>query len=233
MNRLVLFAKRPRLGKVKTRLCPPLRAEQALELYRAFLSDQIALLRLAAGDGQAELCLDGAWNPDPQRDPLLTGIRVRMQGPGDLGERMLRAFERCATDGCTETVIVGADSPTLPARLVKRAFERLRHGVPAVVAPSVDGGYVLLGLREPRRELFDDLPWGTPSVLGLTRRRARAAGVRLELLAPWYDIDDAVGLVMLERELRRPEVSRRAPATARFLAQGLARTEPRGADDDA
>lgn len=229
MNRLLLFAKRPRLGKVKTRLCPPLRAEQALELYRAFLADQLDFLRVAAADGQAEICLDGA--ADPRRDPPLPGVRVSLQGPGDLGDRMLRAFGRSAADGCTETVVVGADSPTLPVRLVARAFERLRGGACAVVAPSLDGGYVLLGLREPRPELFRDLPWGTPAILELTRERANAAGLRIELLPPWYDVDDGYGLKMLERELRRPAASRRAPATARFLAQHMVRTEPRGPAD--
>lgn len=224
MNRLLLFAKRPRLGKVKTRLCPPLSPAQALALYRAFLDDQVEFVRGLCPEGGAEVWLDGPWTAACGAGISFDGCGVHLQGPGDLGRRMRRAFEHGGAEARGATVVVGADSPTLPRDLVERAFARLAGGAPAVVAPSVDGGYVLLGLHEPRRELFDGLPWGTPSVLELTRARARDADLALEILPPWYDVDDACGLRMLRRELRDAAARGRAPATARLLAGELAAT---------
>lgn len=218
MKRLLLFAKRPLLGRVKTRLVPPLKPEQSLALYRAFLADQIEFLR-TLGDGyDIELCMDGAWVADPTFDPPLDGLRQCEQGPGDLGERMLRAFQRCWREGAECVVVLGADSPTLPAAHIHGAFRALERGAAAVLAPATDGGYVLLGLRRPLAELFRKIPWGTSGVLEITRLRAEAGGTELSELAPWYDVDDIEGLRRLQRELGRPGAVERAPATARLLA---------------
>jgi glycosyltransferase A (GT-A) superfamily protein (DUF2064 family) len=114
-------------------------------------------------------------------------------------------------------VVLGADAPTLPRPHVLEALCRLDEGSDGVVIPSVDGGYVLLGLREPRPELFHAVPWGGPEVLATTLVRADASGIAVERLADWYDVDDAATLNRLMSESRTPAGRRRAPRTSRCL----------------
>jgi len=219
MQRLVLFAKRPRLGQVKTRLVPPLRPEQALELYRAFLDDQIRFLRSFRDRCDVELCLDGPWTADAALRRSVGDLRPTLQGPGDLGRRMLDAVIQASQDGSRATVLIGADAPTLPASSVVEAFDELRRGAPVVIAPAADGGFVLIGLGRPEPTLFHDVPWGRPEVFEVVLERARAAGIDLRQLQPWYDIDDGAGLRRLREELSQPMGARRAPATARAVAR--------------
>ena len=217
MHRLVLFARRPRRGRVKTRLVPTLDADQALTLYRAFLADQLRFLRGFGRSCDLELCLDGPW--PTAAATALRGVRVTFQGRGELGARLLRCFRRGARDGAESVVVIGSDSPTLPAARVRQAFTSLERGSPLVVAPAADGGYVLIGAREPYPSLFRDIPWGGPDVARLTLERARDAGLRARRLRRWYDVDDAEGLRHLCRELRSHAARRRAPATARAVAR--------------
>jgi rSAM/selenodomain-associated transferase 1 len=217
MQRLMLFAKRPRLGEVKTRLVPPLSTELALQLYRAFLSDQIRFLGTFADRCTLELCVDERWAPDPELGPTPPTLAIREQGPGDLGERLLRAFRRSFRAGSHATVVLGVDSPTVPRDHVARALDHLESGASAVVAPAEDGGYVLLGLREPREELFRDVPWGGPQVMAVTRRRAARRALPLVELESWYDVDDATGLARLRAELAATASRHRAPTTATLL----------------
>jgi hypothetical protein len=219
MRRLVLLAKRPRLGRVKTRLVPPLDAGQALALYRAFLDDQLSFLGSFASRSQVELCLDDP-EPGDAPDPGPAGqIEVALQGPGDLGQRLLRAFQRAWRQGARATVVIGADAPTLPEGYVTRAFRILDLGAGAVVGPAVDGGYVLLGLQRPLAELFRDVPWGTAGVCRVTVERARDAGIEIRGLDPWYDVDDREALLRLRDDLADPVSAARAPRTAEVLAR--------------
>jgi len=217
MQRLILIAKIPRRGRVKTRLVPPLSPEQALTLYRAFLLDQIAFLGSFGDGNEIELCLDEPWHPQPGDAALPVDLRLTEQGDGDLGARMLRAFRRSRSEGVTATVVLGADAPTLPRSRVDEALQRLGAGQPGVVTPAADGGYVLLGLREPRPELFRGVAWGGPHVLSATLGRAEDCGVELGLLPDWYDVDDHAALERLARDLETAWGTERAPLTARCL----------------
>jgi rSAM/selenodomain-associated transferase 1 len=210
---------------VKTRLVPPLTTPQALELYRAFLCDQIRFAARFLGRADVELCTNGAWGPDETPEPMPPGIRVTEQGPGDLGRRMARAVRRCHDAGSTATVIIGADSPTLPAPLVDSAFRRLVAGAELALAPAEDGGYVMIGLRQPIDSLFDEIPWGTSEVFESTLRRAALLGLRAEILESWYDVDDGGGLRRLHADLATDAGKLRAPQTARRLS-ALARAQP-------
>jgi len=221
MERLILFAKRPRLGAVKTRLVPPLRPRQALTLYRALLWDSVRLLRSLGAGRRLELCLDGPPGAALGRLAAAGSLELTRQGCGDLGERLLRAFRRSHDAGDLATVIVGADAPTLPADRIREAFRRLASGAPAVLIPAADGGYVAIGLREPVAELFSGLPWGSDRVAELTLGRAAGMALRCELLEPWYDVDDADGLRRLRAELAAAPPDR-APATARCLRRLVA-----------
>jgi len=119
--------------------------------------------------------------------------------------------------GSSATVVVGADSPTLPYGHVEQAFERLDGDADAVIAPAEDGGYVLIGTREPCPALFQGIPWGGQHVVEVTRARAAGAGIRLADLPPWYDVDDAAALRRLLADLATGDCARRAPETARFV----------------
>jgi rSAM/selenodomain-associated transferase 1 len=216
MRRLLLFGKRPRLGRVKTRLVPPLRPRQALGLYRAFLIDQLEFIR-GFRDVSAAWYTDGPLDDPTDRTLPLEGLEVLRQAEGDLGARMMRALVEAERVGSRATVIVGADSPTLPAAHVERAFTELARGATAVISPATDGGYVLIGMTQPWAALLRDVPWGSSGVTRATRRQARAAGITLCEIDPWYDVDDRAALDRLREEIGDSLATERAPATARAL----------------
>ncbi len=200
MERLILFAKTPRLHEVKTRLLPGLTPEQALALHEAMLKDQTEFLTTLSNAGRScAVCLDAE------------------QGEGDLGARMHRALSRAFADGATAAAILGADAPTLPRAFVEEAFALLSGVADAVIVPAPDGGYVLVGASHPVPALFEGVPWGTPLVIDATRRIAVASGLVLAETAPWSDVDVEGDLPRLARELAADPS--RAPATASVLAR--------------
>jgi len=200
------------LGKVKTRLCPPLEPDQALALYRAFLSDQLDLLRRCASDYRVEVWWD-ARADERFAGFDLNGIVQREQADGDLGARLTHAF----ADAEGPTVAIGADSPTLGRDAIDVAFAALSELRPVALMPAIDGGYVLIGLWRNRPEVFGDIPWGGPHVAAATLEQAQRHGLRVEILPHGYDVDDAAGLRRLEADLSHPEIAARAPATLRAL----------------
>ena len=213
--RILILSKAPRPGRVKTRLSPPLRPEDALLLYRAFLVDGLAFLAsFPRKRFQAECSTADPWPPAEAASELgvaVDGIEFSLQRPGDLGERMFQAFLRSRSAGAGSTVILGADSPTLPRQFVLDAFGQLEAGADAVISPSGDGGYVLIGCREP----FQGIPWGGDQVSNATRRAAINHGLDLRETEPWFDVDRTEDLPRLLRDLDTAEGLRRAPATAR------------------
>jgi uncharacterized protein len=216
-RRIVLLARVPRAGAVKTRLAAAIGDPAALTLYRAFLEDQIAFLASFPVDHAVEWCADG--DAGPELAALVSRTRVRMspQVAGDLGARLAAVFERKTETGPTATVVIGADSPTLPSRLVEESLDHLTAAGGAVVVPADDGGYVLVGLCRPAPALFRDVPWSSSVVLERTRERARTAGVDLAEIGSWYDVDDRASLRRLVVELARPRATERAPCTARAI----------------
>ena len=215
MERVVLFAKVPRPGAVKTRLSPPLTEDEALALHEAMLADQIAFVGSFVRPGRtAEICLDAPWPADRARPAGLTALPQTLQGVGSLGARLDRALTRGHAGGTSRIAIIGSDAPTLPARLVDEAFRRLTDGADAVVTPARDGGYVLIATAGRLPALFRDVPWGTGRVLEVTRRRARDAGIDLQETEGWFDVDRVEDFVALFAETEREE--HRAPRTARL-----------------
>jgi rSAM/selenodomain-associated transferase 1 len=199
VERLILFAKTPRLHEVKTRLAPQLLPEQALGFHEAMLADQIRFLRSLESDGRdGELC-----------------VGEESQGEGDLGARMNRALLRAFAAGRAAAAIIGADAPTLPRAFVEEAFEALSGDADAVIVPADDGGYVLVGAKRPVPALFEGVPWGTPRVVATTRRIAREAGLKLAETASWPDVDVAADLPRLAADLAADP--QRAPATLAFM----------------
>ena len=217
MRHLLLFGRRARAGRVKTRLLPLLGVDRTLALYRAWLADQLAFVRSFEPGASVEWWADGDLDPALDAGLPVRDLTLRLQGSGDLGERLAVALTASARAGAAATVVVGADSPTLPAATVDHAFERLERGAEAVLAPAEDGGYVLLGMRGPRLELLRGIPWGGADVAEATRAAARTAGLSLAEVEGWFDVDDAAGLARLVADLERPAAARRAPETRRVL----------------
>jgi rSAM/selenodomain-associated transferase 1 len=208
-RRLLIFAKLPEPGLVKTRLIPKLGSDGAALLYEAFLDDTIALCRGVREVGLEVWAAGGESSPDDERKGAAyfhrrhPGLRFRHQIGADLGGRLRDAFETAFEEGCDDVVVTGSDHPTLPVDYVRGAFTALT-ATEVVVGPSADGGYYLIGLRRltwPKAGgLFADMPWSTPEVLAATRERARSLGLRHVELPEWYDVDDPSDLPRLGRD---------------------------------
>ena len=195
--RILIFAKAPIPGQVKTRLIPALGPAGAAELACDLLD---RLVRRLAG---ARLALLELWcSPDP-RHPLFcelaesAGVSLRTQQGEDLGERLSAAAED-ALGRADAVLLVGADIPELDAAYCASAFAALADA-DAVLGPAEDGGYVLLGLKAPAPGLFTDMPWGGERVAEITRRRIAALGWRCSELPALWDLDRPEDLVRYRR----------------------------------
>ncbi|MCG8590948.1 MAG: TIGR04282 family arsenosugar biosynthesis glycosyltransferase [Proteobacteria bacterium] len=186
---IVVFAKVPRPGFVKTRMCPALSPEQAALLYAHLLDDVLATTASAARSLGLDAVLtvhpaDGCVELAPHAP---ADFRIVAQRGRSLGERMQHATLEAAAAGYTRVLLRGSDSPVLGRRQLAAAVDALdEHDL--VVCPDRDGGYSLIGLREPTRGLFDH-PMSTRSVLEDTLANARAAGLRTHSLATSFDLD--------------------------------------------
>jgi rSAM/selenodomain-associated transferase 1 len=217
---LLLFARTPVRGRVKTRLVPPLSEAEALRLYLAFLEDAA---RTYSSPPRWHAVLDA--DPDPD-DPALRTLfplpwRRHRQTAGDLGERLAGSFEREFSQGVPAAIAVGSDHPALELRLLEEAFGLLAGGDDAVVIPAEDGGYCAIGLvaGAPVRELFSGIAWSSPSVLATTRSRLDSLTLRAAILEPGYDVDRPEDLERLRADLARRDPTRPdyPRATARVL----------------
>lgn len=197
---LIVFAKVPAPGRVKTRLCPPLAPAEAAALYEAFLRDALdryAALVRAPGGPAVRLYLAGEGGDDLAP----AGVETRRQRGDGLGERMLRAFVETFAAGHDRAVVVGTDHPTLPTDFFGIALEQLATPLTAVLGPSDDGGYYLLGLNEVVPDLFD-MAYSHDAVFDDTLERAAAAGLTPVVLPAHYDVDDGAALARLAAEWR-------------------------------
>lgn len=196
-TRIVIFAKAPVPGSVKTRLISMLGELGAAELAEQMLADTVAHA-MAAGLATPELCAtphpdDAIW-----KGHLPIGVRLADQGPGDLGQRLAAAATRVIDDG-ERILMIGTDCPGLDGqRLAEAAVQLGRHD--AVIHPARDGGYVLLGLARSDPSLFDHIAWSTDSVAKTTIARIRALGWRLFVGDTLQDIDDPADLEAIGAE---------------------------------
>lgn len=188
-NALAVMAKAPLPGMVKTRLVPPLTEGQAAELYGALLLDQLdhlsslddAARYLAFAPGEAAALIESMLPP---------GYVSFAQGEGDLGARMRQVFEELWRRGHRHVVLIGGDLPPVPLENLRQAFGQLAGAdKKAVLGPSRDGGYYLIGLNRPMPEIFSAMSWSHDQVLAQTAARLAALGVEFRLLEPWFDID--------------------------------------------
>lgn len=189
-DRILVFAKRPAAGHVKTRLTPPLPPDEAATVYEACLRDVIS--QAARQRARVEV-----WYHDEPRaldyfQTEMPHLMLHAQCSGDLGMKMLDAFTRSFADGAERVVIIGTDAPTVPENILNAAFDDL-HEIDVVIGPSVDGGYYLIGLRagafESATLLFDSITWSGADVFKNTMERAQSAALTTRVMPGWYDID--------------------------------------------
>ena len=185
--RILVFAKAPLPGEVKTRLLPELTPRQAAGLHRSLVGDTLRRLSAARLASIELWCAPHPDLPFFRAQALRFGLELFQQSNGDLGERMAQAA-REGLSRCRRLVLVGTDCPALDGAYVARALTTLARR-DAVLGPAEDGGYVLLGLKRAAPELFAEIPWGTREVARLTRERMAALGWRWAELPCLWDLD--------------------------------------------
>jgi rSAM/selenodomain-associated transferase 1 len=228
---LIIFAKEPRPGLVKTRLSPPLSPEETAQLYHSFLQD---IMEEMARVPQVQLAV--AFSPPGARGFFQNlsppGTELFPQEGADLGERMARAFARSFAAGFNPVVLRGGDVPDLPAAVVSEAKEVLAAGrAQVVLGPSPDGGYHLIGLRRPQLPLFQGPAWSSSTVLSDTVSLARQLALTVHLLPPWPDIDTFDNLrTFLRQDRPAPQPGWRSLRKARALLGLLPTNKPNRAD---
>ena len=201
MNRaLIVMAKKPWPGETKTRLSPPLTPKDAAALYRCLLLDTLELMsRLQSTRGVVAYAPTHAQQYFQEIVP--DGFELVPQLGLNLGERLDNVLRRCLERGYGQAVVMNSDGPTLPADYLLRAFRCLDDGdVDVVLGPSDDGGYYLIGLKQPCSALFD-IVMSTSTVFQETMERARRQGLRVTCLPPWYDVDTPEELRRLATEV--------------------------------
>lgn len=208
---LVVMARYPEVGQVKTRLARTCGPQAATALYRAFIDDLDARF---ADDSRR---LIWAYHPAdrPFANVIPSGARCIAQQGADLGARMHACFAALRDAGFDSVVMIGADVPHVRSAWIAEAEMRLED-VDVVLGPSRDGGYYLVAMRTPH-DIFTDVTMSTPTVLADTRHRIATLGLRMHLLPVSFDVDDAGDLSRLRDELRDAEVAAALPATTRWL----------------
>jgi uncharacterized protein len=232
---IAFMAKASAPGRAKTRLVPPLTFDQAADLNTAFLQDVAANL-VAAGE-QARATRDAAivgyaaYGPPGSSDffrrilPASIGL-IEAWLP-NFGDCLFHTIRELLRHGHHSAVVLNSDSPTLPTALLVETAEMLAQpGDRAVLGPSTDGGYYLLGLKHAHARMFADVAWSTELVAEQTLARAREIGLDVHLLPAWYDVDDVDALKRLDAELRGTDLEmqssqrpRHAAHTARLMRQ--------------
>jgi rSAM/selenodomain-associated transferase 1 len=198
---VAVMAKVPGATAVKSRLHPVLGPCMATRLYECFLRDRLDALTTIAGIDRVV-----AFTPPEARDTMSRMIPAPFilvpQHAGDLGARLDGLLVDLLAAGRLGAIAIDSDSPTLPMRYVAEAAQALATSrADVVVGPCDDGGYYLIGVRQPHPELFEAMPWSTDRVLPLTLERARHRGLRTHVLPAWFDVDTEADLFRLRDAL--------------------------------
>jgi uncharacterized protein len=234
---IAVMAKASAPGRTKTRLVPPLTPEEAASLNTAFLRDVSDNLLAAAAfsDISAWMAFAPAGAEPFFRAHLPAAVGLIETVKPDFGACLFHAAETLLAAGHRGACLLNSDSPTLPiGYLVAAATALAAPGDRAVIGPSSDGGYYLIGIKQPHRALFQDIEWSTERVYRQTLARCAELGLPVFELPIWYDVDDAASLRILVGELVDNKPFRRfgrptaANATRRYLTDLLGSAELAG-----
>lgn len=196
-----VFCKAPIAGRVKTRLMTELTAQQAMQVHIELTERVLTLLH------QANLCPTQLWcSPTTgfdffQQQAEKYSLTLHQQGEGGLGERMLNALS-AGLQNFQHTLLIGCDCPSFTAADFKEAINALKREADVVLAPTEDGGYSLIGLKQPQAEILTDenMPWGTAQVLAITRQRVKQQKLNLHEIGLQWDVDTPDDWVRYQRE---------------------------------
>lgn len=193
---LIIFARKPVPGKVKTRLARDIGDNSAADVYSAMLED---IINQASTLKNVRVLI--FWSLENEEFPVVNGaahLEMFRQKGRDLGERMANAFKTAFGNNIDTCCIIGSDSPDLPVDLIAQAFDKLVcDGTDIVYGPTEDGGYYLLGMKQFWQRLFENIPWSSPAVLTTTCARIDELKLHGRSLPSWYDIDTISDLQQL------------------------------------
>jgi len=218
---LIVFAKAPIPGEVKTRLCPPLDPDEAASLHGTLVLDTVERAKGLAG---ASLYVAGAPDLAHPFFKVLEGrygAKLLAQRGPDLGARMKWAMQDAFEQGAEDVLLTGTDLPTLPRARLQQALTLIKkHDV--VLGPTADGGYYLIGLRKMVPALFEGIAWSTAEVFADTKKKIEDAGLSLGLLPECRDLDTLedlkvfIGLCGKDRA-----ITKRTESALRLIASRL------------
>jgi len=187
-SRLLVFTRAPRAGLVKTRLIAQLGSQGAADFHARLISHCLQMVT------HAGLCPVELWCAPSCHEPFFQdcreryGVMLHEQAQGDLGERMHKALES-ALERAGAAALIGTDIPSIEAADLDAAFQALQQGKDAVVGPAHDGGYYLIGLKQPNRQLFEGINWGTSTVFQETLARLQQLEMDWMCLREHADVD--------------------------------------------
>ncbi|MES3628965.1 MAG: TIGR04282 family arsenosugar biosynthesis glycosyltransferase [Longimonas sp.] len=207
-NALLVFAKWPRPGRVKTRLTPVLTDEEAAALYRAFLLDLLEQTQALHADVLIHWAAPVPAGEDPE--PFATRADgMRVQKGNALGARMQHGIQDALSDGYERVAVVGSDHPTLPTAFLREAFSALARPNSITLGPSYDGGFYLIGMNACYPQVFADMRYSHPQVLNQTLTRIGQTSARLTVLPRWYDVDTPAALRLMLADMDNGQPSTR------------------------
>lgn len=205
MSQLVAFAKHWQPGEAKTRLGAVIGMERAAEFQRWCV--ERVVLRLGGVTRRSSLWVSPAERIEAFRDLLLPGWELRSQVGGDLGERLERAFSQSFSRSEGPVIAIGTDTPELTPERIAEALRLLQEG-DLVLGPAHDGGYYLIGLASPCREIFREMPWSSSVLTEVTLRRASELGLVTKSLPTMHDVDEYEDFVSLMARMAEDERAR-------------------------
>ncbi|MEK9629619.1 MAG: TIGR04282 family arsenosugar biosynthesis glycosyltransferase [Nitrospinota bacterium] len=196
-NAVILFARDPVLGQVKTRLSSSLDDKTILRLYTCFVEDSLEkILQVDSADPFVGIFPENHSGFFSGTES--SGMKLFFQKGDDLGEKMRSAFADRFAEGYKKVVIIGSDSPSLPVAYIKKALASEKE---LVLGPSTDGGYYLIAMTGKISEVFSRVSWGTENVLDETLKTVKKDNITLDLLPVWYDVDYPEDLKFLKTHL--------------------------------
>jgi rSAM/selenodomain-associated transferase 1 len=213
-NHIIVFVKYPQPGKVKTRLALHIGTQKVIKLYRAFVED--TLDKLDRGQNSVAVFFDPADKETLFKDWLGNRVYYYPQGTGDLGLKMKKAFDTLFNQKAEKIILIGTDIPQLTVEVIHEAFLLLESNE-AVLGPSEDGGYYLIGFRRKTFEssVFHGIQWSVPDVFNSTMRRLDKLNRSVGLLQAFNDIDTIEDLERLKQNISN--LSATCPKTCRIL----------------
>ena len=220
---VVIFARLPQRGKVKTRLAKSIGTAKALALHNACLQSTAGLVAALPRNIVKQIYFTGspaAARRAAGRLLLPATLTVCAQRGRPLGARLANALTELLDEGYNRVIFLGSDSPTLPKEFILRAIKALDRKE-VVIGPAQDGGYYLIGTRNNFPEMFRKIPWGTERVFHQTLSNLRRARRRIALLPEWYDVDRLEDLKHLQNDVRRSRARRLSPIRTWLREHGL------------